>query len=79
MSIEFLFLIDFIILFFQPHRWNYFCKTGIKNYYLYGSGSSADKDKLIIDKVLPNMKCIGYIDGLKSGFKEDLPDRKSVV
>ncbi len=24
MGIEFLFLIDFIILFFQPHRWNFF-------------------------------------------------------
>ncbi len=54
-----------------------FCGYETKNYYLYGSGSSSDKDKMIIDKFLPNMKCIGYIDNLRSGYKEGLPIIKS--
>lgn len=54
-----------------------FCKYETKNYYLYGSGSSADKDKMIIDKVLQNMNCIGYIDNLSSGYKGGLPIIKS--
>ncbi len=43
MGIEFLFLIDFIILFFQPHRWKFFVNigyadslgSGVRNLYKY--------------------------------------------
>lgn len=35
MGIEFLFLIDFIILFFQPHRWNYFENNIISVVYTF--------------------------------------------
>lgn len=41
-------------------------------YMFWGSGSAADKTKAILDILMPNMHCVGYIDGLKSGKKNGL-------
>ena len=40
MGIEFLFLIDFIILFFQPHRWNFFATLAVGYLGIFYSGNN---------------------------------------
>lgn len=38
-----------------------------KDYYIWGTGSSGLKTKMVIDKYLPNFKLVGYIDSFSDG------------
>lgn len=44
-----------------------------KQYLLWGTGSAASKTKYIIDCMLPNFVCIGYLDSFNNGVKDGLP------
>lgn len=43
-----------------------------RNYLLWGTGSGSEHAKIIIDNLIPEMVCIGYIDSYKTGVKDGL-------
>ena len=39
---------------------------------MWGTGSGSEHAKIIIDNLIPEMVCIGYIDSYKTGVKDGL-------
>lgn len=44
----------------------------IQEYYIWGTGSAADKTKMIIEDIIPEVKLIGYIDRKRTGEKNGI-------
>lgn len=53
-------------------RVEYLVKMHKKEYLLWGTGSGSEHAKTIIDYLVPEMVCVGYIDSYKTGTKDGL-------